>query len=62
MQQVFIDGNSSDVRQHFQVNRNFSPKNIYFHYFLKKLMTYCANDVKATFEIIQKLYPMFEER
>ncbi|CAF2224718.1 unnamed protein product [Rotaria magnacalcarata] len=27
-----------------------------------KLMTYCANDVKATFEITQKVYPMFEAR
>lgn len=25
-------------------------------------MTYCANDVQATFEVIQKVYPMFEER
>ncbi|CAF2952900.1 unnamed protein product [Rotaria sp. Silwood2] len=45
MQKVFIDGNISDVRQHFQ-----------------KLMTYCANDVQATFEVTQKVYPMFEER
>ncbi|CAF0845752.1 unnamed protein product [Rotaria sordida] len=45
MQQVFINGNISDVRQHFQ-----------------KLMTYCANDVKATYEVSQKVYPMFEER
>jgi DNA polymerase gamma 1 len=25
-------------------------------------MTYCANDVKATFEIIEKVYPMFKQR
>ncbi|CAF0847266.1 unnamed protein product [Adineta ricciae] len=45
MQQVFIDGNMSDVRKNFH-----------------NLMTYCANDVQATFEVFQKLYPMFEER
>ncbi|CAF3389354.1 unnamed protein product [Rotaria sp. Silwood1] len=45
MQQVFVEGNISDVREHFQ-----------------KLMNYCANDVQATFEVTQKVYPMFEER
>lgn len=26
------------------------------------LTTYCAEDVQATFEVFQKLYPIFRER
>jgi len=31
-------------------------------FIIKNLMTYCANDVKATFEVFRKLYPLFCER
>ncbi|CAF3501411.1 unnamed protein product [Adineta steineri] len=45
MQKIFVEGNISDVREHFQ-----------------NLMSYCADDVRATFEVIQAVYPLFEER
>ncbi len=61
MQQVFIEGNIFDVRKDFQVNQriDFLMTEVFS---LKKLMSYCANDVKATYEVIEKVYPMFKQR
>jgi hypothetical protein len=34
MQQVFIDGNISDVREHFQVNFNFLVEKRFIYIFI----------------------------
>jgi hypothetical protein len=64
MQKVFIEGSITDVRDHFQVNRERVQLDVYSSLIVsaKKLMSYCADDVRATCEVVKKVYPLFEER
>ena len=63
---IFIKGNIKDVTDNFQVTNTMIKSRIklllIIQYIPQSLMVYCANDVRATFNVFTKLFENFFER